>query len=439
LNQHIFNFLLFYSCMEVEKNFGNLVQVERGKEIYEGILLPSPENGIFLLKLENGYNVGFNKKEVLKMKVLKKIFEKDNDFEIKNSRDKPNVAMVILGGTISARLNPGKGGVDFIENPKDLFKYYPELFERVNISQVEVPFMKGSENMDYKDWQKIAKVVGELVNDSNISGVIVTQGTDTLHYTSSALSFFLRDLGKPVVLTFSQRSIDRGSSDATLNLISSAKIATSDFSGVVVVGHANSDDDFSYGILGTKVRKMHSSRRDAFKSINSEPVFKIFPEKIEKISAYSLRDNKKKCFVDNKFEEKIALLKFYPGQDPEILDYYVKKGYKGIIIEMLGLGHVATSGARLSWIKKLKEIQKKGIIVCASAQTIYGRLDPLVYVTGRELIETGVIYLKDMLSETAFVKLGWVLGHKEWILSRDKVKEKMLQNIAHEFNNRLVE
>ncbi len=425
--------------MEIEKNFGNLVQVERGKEIYEGILLPSPENGIFLLKLENGYNIGFNKKEVLKMKLIKKIENEKKEVEVKFSKDKPNVAMVILGGTISARLNPGKGGVDFIENPKDLFKYYPELFEVVNISRVEVPFMKGSENMDYKDWQKIAKTVSELVNDSNISGVIVTQGTDTLHYTSTALSFFLRELGKPVVLTFSQRSIDRGSSDATLNLISSARVAVADVSGVFVVGHANSEDEFCFCINGTKVRKMHSSRRDAFKSINSEPVFKVYPERLEKMSDYKLRNNSKKCIVDNKFEEKIALIKFYPGQDPAILDYYLEKGYKGIVIEAVGLGHVATSGARLSWIKKLNEVQKKGLIICAAPQTIYGRLDPLVYVTGRELLETGIIYLEDMLSETAFVKLGWVLGHKEWTSSKEKIKEKMLFNFSNEFNKRLVE
>lgn len=425
--------------MEIEKNFGNLVQVERGKEIYEGILLPSPESGIFLLKLENGYNIGFNKKEILKMKLLKKIENEKKEVEVKFSKDKPNVAMVILGGTISARLNPGKGGVDFIENPKDLFKYYPELFEVVNISRVEVPFMKGSENMDYKDWQKIAKTVSELVNDSNISGVIVTQGTDTLHYTSTALSFFLRELGKPVVLTFSQRSIDRGSSDATLNLISSARVVVADVSGVFVVGHANSEDEFCFCINGTKVRKMHSSRRDAFKPINSEPVFKVYPERLEKVSDYKLRNNSKKCIFDNKFEEKVALVKFYPGQDPAILDYYLEKGYKGIVIEAVGLGHVATSGARLSWVKKLNEVQKKGLIICAAPQTIYGRLDPLVYVTGRELLETGIIYLEDMLSETAFVKLGWVLGHKEWSVSREVVKEKMLFNFSNEFNKRLVE
>jgi glutamyl-tRNA(Gln) amidotransferase subunit D len=245
-------------------------------------------------------------------------------------------------------------------------------------------------------------------------------------------------LGKPVVLTYSQRSIDRGSSDAQLNLLCSAQVAVSDVSGVLIVGHANSNDDFCYGLAGTKVRKLHSSRRDAFKPVNKKPFLKVYEDKIEFISEYKRRDEKLKCFYDGKFEEKIALLKFYPGQNPDILDYYLKEGYKGIVIEALGLGQIATSGARLSWIKKLKEVQKKGLVVCMAAQTIYGRLNPLVYVTGRELLATGVIYLEDMLSETAFVKLGWVLGHKNWSGSLDEIKEKMLENLSWELNDRLL-
>jgi len=421
--------------MKFKGEFGDYILVHKGKEIFEGTLLLSPEKGILFLKLDNGYNIGFNKKEILKVEVLKKSKSEKKYFRVPFSDEKQNIAMVILGGTIAARLNPGKGGVDFVEKPDDLFNYYPEIFGKVNIMKVEVPFMKASENMDYKDWQKIAKVVCKLINQKNISGVIVTHGTDTIHYTSSALSFFLRNLGKPVVLTYSQRSIDRGSSDARLNLLCSAQVAVSNFSGVVVVGHSNTNDDFCYGIAGTKVRKMHSSKRDAFKSINREPLFKIYEDRIERISNYFLRNESKKCFVDSKFEEKIAILKFYPGQSPDILDYYLENKYKGLILEMTGLGHVATTGARISWIKKLKEVKKKGLIICGVAQTIYGRLNPQVYVTGRELLETGIIYLEDMLSETAFVKLGWVLGHKEWTEDKEKIKEKMLENIAGELNN----
>ncbi|HUW43575.1 MAG TPA: Glu-tRNA(Gln) amidotransferase subunit GatD, partial [Bacillota bacterium] len=296
------------------------------------------------------------------------------------------------------------------------------------------PFMKASEDMDFKDWQKIARVTEKLLNDKEIKGVIITHGTDFLHYASSALSFFLKNLNKPVVLTYSQRSIDRASSDANLNLKCAALTAISDIAEVMVVGHATMNDDYCYAMPGTKVRKLHSSRRDAFKVVNGKPFAKVYPDRIEILSEYNLRDNKRKVKTDTKFEDKVGLLKIYPGQNPDILNYYLKKKYKGLIIEMVGLGHVPTKKAKKSWIKKLKEIQQKGLIVCAAPQTIYGRLDPLVYSNGREILETGVIYLGEMLAETALVKLGWVLGHKEW-----GVKEKMLENISGEIGDRLEE
>lgn len=412
---------------------GDYVEIHLEKVIYEGVLLESSETGIVLLKLDSGYNIGFKKKDILEIKVKRKFKEVNEEKVIKKDSNKPNIVMIITGGTIAARYDSKTGGVNWLDDPENLFKFYPELFDVVNISKVEIPFMKGSENMDFKDWKKIAKVAEKHLNDPNVKGIIITHGTDTLHYTSAALSFFLRDLNKPVVLTYSQRSIDRASSDANLNLKCSALAAISDMAEVMIVGHANEDDDYCYALRGSKVRKMHSSRRDAFKSINDKPLAKIYSDRIEVLSKYKKR-NKNKVILDSSFEEKVALVKFYPGQDPNILDYYVKNKYKGIILEMVGLGHVATSEARLSWTKKLKEVITKGLVVCGTAQTISGRLDPFVYSTGRELLKTGIIYLEDMLSETAFVKLGWVLGHDKW-----NVEKRMLENFSGEFNNRLEE
>lgn len=424
--------------MKTKAEFGDKVEVSRAKEKFEGIYLPSPDSGNFLLKLSNGYNIGFNSKDVLDIKLIEKRKEKKEHFELVEDGGKPTIGLVMIGGTISAKLNPGKGGVDWVDTPEELFKFYPEVFDKVNV-RVESPFMKGSENMDFKDWQKVAKVVSKMLNDKNISGVIVTQGTDTLHYTASALSFFLRNLNKPVVVTYSQRSIDRASSDAELNLICSANVATSNIAEVLTVGHSTSDDNFCSGLIGTKVRKLHSSRRDAFRPVNTEPMLKISREKVDFILPHTLRDETKKVELDNAFEEKVGVIKFYPGQDPDILDYYVDKGYKGIVIEFLGIGNIAVSGSRKSWTKKLKEVMNKGLVVCATAQTINGRLQPLVYVTGRELANSGIIFLEDMLTETAYVKLGWVLGHEDWASSFDLVKEKMLFNFSREFNPRIRE
>ena len=323
--------------MKTNAKPGDLVEVHLDRIIYEGVLLESPdsEKGIVLLKLGTGYNLGFNKKDILEIKKIQEVRIKEKKLELKKAPGKPNIAMIITGGTIASSYDSRTGGVHPLTTPEKLFRFYPELFEKVNIIKVEVPFMKFSEEMNPKDWQKIARVSEKLLNDSNVKGIIITHGTDFLHYTSSALSFFLGKLNKPVVLTYSQKSIDRASSDANLNLQCSALAAISDIAEVSIVGHASDEDNYCYAIPGTKARKLHTSRRDAFKTVNDEPYAKISEETIELISKYNLRNNRK-IKPDIKFEEKIALVKFYPGQKPDILDYYSKQKYKGIVIEMSG-------------------------------------------------------------------------------------------------------
>jgi glutamyl-tRNA(Gln) amidotransferase subunit D len=425
--------------MKAQASPGDYVEIHLGKVIYEGVLLEAPEaeKGIVLLKLDSGYNIGFNKKDIIEIKLIEKEEEKKEKIEVKKDSKKPNIAIILTGGTIAARLDAKKGGVTPLTSPEDFFKFYPALFEKVNVAHVEIPFMKDAGEMDPEDWQKIAKIAVKFLNDPTIKGIIVTHGTDSLHYTSAALSFFLRDVNKPVVLTYSQRSSDRASSDANLNLQCAALAAISDIAEVMLVGHASSNDDFCYAMPATKVRKLHSSKRDAFKIVNGKPFAKIFRDRIEIISDYNRRD-KGKVKLDNKFE-KVALIKYHPGLDPGILDYYIKNKYKGIVIEVLGLGQMAGKASRNNWLKKIEEAQRKGIIFCAAAQTIFGRLDPLVYSTARDFLNVGVIYLEDMLSETAFVKLGWILGHKDWAKSREIIKAKMLENFSHEFSERLEE
>lgn len=415
---------------------GDLIEVHFAKLVYEGVLLESPDSdkGILLLKLNNGYNIGFNKKEIIDLKVLKKFTEKHQESEIRKDPSKPNIAMIITGGTISSKYDSKTGGVHPLDSPESLFKFYPELFEKVNILKVEIPFMKFSEEMDFKDWQKLAKICEKLLNDSNIRGVVITHGTDFLHYTSAALSFMLGKLNKPVVLTYSQRSIDRASSDANLNLICSSIIAgISDIAEVVLVGHANSEDNFCNVMPGTKVRKLHTSRRDAFKVVNGKGIARVyFDGRLDILDSFNKRGNIKKVKCVKNFEEKVALVKFYPGQSADVLDFYHEKKYKGIVLELSGIGNASNE-----WIKKIKELSGKGMIFCGTSQCINGRVDGLVYSSGRKLIEAGVIYLGDMLSETALVKLGWILGNEEWMNSKNLIKEKMLQNIAGEFNSRL--
>jgi len=416
---------------------GDKVEIKINNKIEKGILLDSHDRGVLLLKLNSGYNIGLKKEDVSDVMVIeRKKEDKIEDRGMKRDSKKPIIDFYLTGGTISSKLDPETGGVKWLIDAKELFGMYPEIFDVADI-RVHHPFMKSSENMDSKDWIRLAKLIGKSLKDNNVKGVIISHGTDFLHYTGSALSFMLGKLNKPVVLTYSQRSSDRGSSDSRLNLICSARMALSDVAEVMLVGHATINDDYCYALQANKTRKMHSSRRDTFRPINCKPIAKVWQDgKIEMLRNEVVKRNIKcPIKVDAVFDDRIALIKFYPGQSPDILDYYRKKGYRGLIIEMSGLGHVISEGKN-NWVPKLKEIIKKGMFIYAAPQTLYGRLDPLVYSPGRKLKEIGVNFLEDILPETALIKLGWVLGHPSW---RGSVATalKMKENIIGEFNPRL--
>ncbi|MFH1977833.1 MAG: Glu-tRNA(Gln) amidotransferase subunit GatD [Candidatus Aenigmatarchaeota archaeon] len=425
------------------------ILVKTGGKEYEGLLMPKTEVGdptCVVLKLNTGYNFGIECKGNFdishsKHKTPKNIKE-ERAFElgkinkdlvrIKYDASKPAVSLIATGGTVASRVDYKTGGVTGMMDPKEFLHNVPELSKIANLKRVVCPFTKMSEDMDYLDWQEIATVVAKELN-SSAEGVIVIHGTDTLQYTSAALSFFLRGLTKPVVLMGSQRSSDRGSSDAGMNLICSAHIAKSELSGVGICMHGHMSDDYCMFMRGTKVKKMHTSRRDAFRPINDLPIAKVWSDgKILKIGD-SIPRRKGKVEVDSKFEPKVAIVKAYPGADPKVLDFYADKGYKGIVIEGTAFGHVPTF-ARKPWIETVKKLTKKGIAVVVTSQSIYGRVNANVYTNLRILFhETGAIPADDMLTETAYVKLGWVLGHTK---VPGKVREMMLTNYAGEITKR---
>ncbi|MCX8159154.1 MAG: Glu-tRNA(Gln) amidotransferase subunit GatD [Candidatus Pacearchaeota archaeon] len=415
--------------VELNFNKGDYVRLRLALEEIDGQVLESPESDIVLLKLKSGYNIGIKKENILGARVLRKYNEEKAKFLKREERKElPSIGLIITGGTIASKASQATGGVKPITDVDEFLNYYPELLKIVNIKKLEIPFMVFSENMTSEHWIKIAECAEKMLNDDNIKGIIITHGTDTLGYSAAALSFFLRNLNKPVVLTYAQRSIDRASSDASLNLQCAARMAISDCAEVVLVGHANVNDNFCYAIRGTRARKLHSSRRDAFKSVNEKPIAKVWKDKIEFISQYKRSDENRKVELDLAYSDKVALLKFYPGQDSSILDYYALK-YKGLVIEGFGLGQINES-----WIPKLKKHIKNGLVICMTSQTIFGEVNPYVYSSAREIERAGVIYLGNMLAETAFVKLGWVLGHYGWKM---RVREKMLENFAGEISERI--
>ncbi|MFZ5955230.1 MAG: Glu-tRNA(Gln) amidotransferase subunit GatD [Nanoarchaeota archaeon] len=420
-----------------EKNLnpGDRVKLITKQKEFEGWVLESYDPKIVLIKLNSGYNIGIKESDIIDVKILELNKTKERKVELSKKSGLPNIALIITGGTISSRLDPKTGGV-ISTDEEEILNISPEISKICNIARIEKPFMKWSENMAFKDWKILADACEKLLNDKNISGVVITHGTDFLHYTSAALSFFLRNLNKPVALTYSQRSIDRGSTDASLNLLCAVKYAISDIAEVAIVGHKDLNDAYCLAMPGTKVRKMHSSRRDAFKIINDSSIAEISKTEFKILKGFNAR-NKENVLSDSVYNDKVALVKIYPGQNPDILDFYIKENYRGIILEITGIGQVPGKDASAyNWLPKIKKIIQTGITICAVPQTLYGRLNPKVYENGRELEKTGIIFLEDMLPESAFVKLAWILGHKEWN-NQKIIKDKMLENFANEINFRV--
>jgi glutamyl-tRNA(Gln) amidotransferase subunit D len=391
---------------------GDLVEIRttQGKS-YTGLLLERPallEPGITVLKLSTGYNIGIKTQTILSMNCLKPYSKPVvTAVEVAHNSALPTVALISFGGTISSKIDYKTGGVIAGYGANDFYQMIPQLKSVANIRTIQVMNIM-SEDMNHTHWQQIAQSVYPLLQDSSISGVVVTQGTDTLHYSTSAVSFML-DVNKPVIFTAAQRSIDRGSSDAFLNLFCAVSAAAR-FDGAVVATclHETMDDTSCILIRGTKVRKMHTSRRDAFRPINEKPLARITNSGEIHIlnQQYTKRNNAVSCAINAVFEPKVGLVQIHPGITPDIFTYYKTAGYKGLVISATALGHVPTNT-----LTAIKDCVQSGMIVCIATQTIYGRTHPYVYSRLRELsVGCGVLFMEDCLVETAFVKLGWVLG-----------------------------
>jgi len=290
-----------------------------------------------------------------------------------------------------------------------------------------------SENLKPADWTIIAHKIKEKVASAKYQGIIVSHGTDTMHYTAAALSFALQNLPIPVVLVGAQRSSDRPSSDAALNLIGATIFAVrSELTGVFVSMHATTSDDVIACHLGTRVRKNHTSRRDAFESIDGVPVALIRGEILEMQSEQTGLKLKKRTnntnglLVRPDFDRRAVLLKYYPGFNPEFISHAVAAGYKAIILEGTGLGHVSKD-----CFPQIRNAVESGTLVFMTSQCIWVRTRMTVYETGRDLLDIGVIPLSDMMAETATVKAMWALANSKDANSTTKM---MQENIANEMS-----
>jgi len=402
-----------------------------GEEV-EGILMPRPEileKGFTIIKLNNGYNIGIEDEKIKEIKLVEEYKQKTKEKkELSNDPRLPTISILSTGGTISSKVDYRTGGTHADYDASDFVAMCPELESIANIKAKKIMSVM-SEDMASSEWLQIAKEVAKELQSTD--GVVLTMGTDTLHFLTAALSFLLKDLNKPVVVTAAQRSIDRGSTDSFMNLICAVRAAAKlDVAEVMSCMHGTNNDDYCLLIRGTKVRKMHTSRRDAFRPINDAPIAKVFFDgKIEMTNPDYKKRTEGKTGVYEKFEEKVAIVQVYPGMEGEVIDFYTNKGYKGIVISATALGHVPKK-----IYTNIENATKKGITIIIATQTLYGRVHPLVYSALRMLsIKLKCVFAEDMMPEVAYIKLGWVLGQTK---DKEKIKELMQTNIAGEITHR---
>jgi len=410
---------------------GDIIKLVRKDKTYEGILIPRFGDGsAIIIKMSSGYNIGIQATDDL---FVQKIGQGTKPTFAppplpKQNPSLPHVVIMSTGGTIASRVDYRTGAVRSAMSANDLYGVVPEL---ADISQVdtEIVFSIYSENLRQQDWSELATKVAQQIQKGT-DGIVIAHGTDTMAYTSAALSFALQNLPIPVILVGAQRSSDRPSSDAATNLIGAVKAAgEAPFAGVGLAMHDTISDTAIAVHRGTKVRKCHTSRRDTFHSINDSPIAKIQNLQINMTTTnYTKRDPNRQLVLKPNFSDKVALIKFYPGLNPEIIDFYVERGMRGILLEGSGLGHVSKF-----CFESLKRATAQGIVVAMASQCIWGRVNMNIYDTGRDLLDIGIVPLEDMFPETGLVKLMWALGQTE---DPQQATTLLKTNIAGEYSTR---
>ncbi len=409
------------------------VRIETPKGPFEGLILPrstTEDAEHLVIKMEIGYNMGVHADSIRK---IKKTGRREGKYAIPEKefpydKRKPNVTLLGTGGTIASRLDYKTGAVVPAFSPGELYGAVPELADVCNLTTKKL-FGVFSENMGPEQYKVLAEEIGRLIREENADGIVIGHGTDTMHHTASILSFMVQNTPIPIVLVGSQRSSDRPSSDAARNLINAAFTAAhSDIAEVMVCMFGPTSDDYGLLHMGTRVRKMHSSYRSTFRTLSETPLAMVWPNRIAPIREYRRRRRDRDVLINTAYDDRVTIMYYYPGMKPDLVDAYVEKGYKGIVIAGTGLGHV---NAALN--PALKRAIDAGVAVVMTVQTLWGYVHMNVYDTGRYLLDLGIIPCENMLPEAACMKLCWTLGQTKEL---DRVKEIMLAPIAHEITER---
>ena len=431
-----------------------VVVITHTGDTFKGTLMPryaSMDKKHVVLKLKSGYNLGISSSRV------KSISKSGHDLGLatnlvndakprlqiwkENVQPVHKIALIGTGGTIASKVDYRTGGVSAALSASEIYDAVPELRKHASI-EADFMFNEYSENLEPHHWTLIANRIAEKVRSGGFRGIVVSHGTDTMHYTAAALSFALHNLPIPVVLVGSQRSSDRPSSDAALNLLGATIFSIeSPYTGVFIAMHGSTSDDFISCHLGTRVRKNHTSRRDAFESIDRLPIATVKNSVLKIQSQFVKMEIPKRSYnddaviseglennfeVESKFDPRVTLIKYYPGLDPNLIAYEVKTGSRAIVLEGTGLGHVGRK-----FFPEISKAIKSGVLIFMTSQCIWGRTNMKVYDTGRDLIELGVVPLEDMTPETAVVKAMWVMANSH---DNAEAVRMMGKNIANEIS-----
>ena len=408
-----------------------IIKTKRGE--FTGTVLPRAENDDdqhIVLKIPTGYNIGVDIKTIVSMKETgyKKAHYQIPEKEFPYTPGLPKVKLFGTGGTIASRLDYRTGAVIPAFSPGELYGAVPELADICNL-ETEKVFAVFSENMGPKQYIALAKAIGKEI-EKGTQGIVIGHGTDTLQHTAAALTFMVQDSPVPIVLVGSQRSSDRPSSDAALNLMHAMYAAGhSDIAEVMVCMFGPTSDEYGFLHRGTRVRKMHSSYRSTFRTIGDTPLARVTRDSIIPIHRdYKKRRTDKKVRIYPYFSDKVTMVYYYPGMSPDVIDSVVERGYEGIILVGTGLGHV-----NRELYPAIKRANEKGVHMYMTVQTIWGYTHMFVYDTGRDLMALGIVPAWNMLPETAWIKLSWVLGQTK---DPEKVKEMMQTVVNDEMTER---
>jgi L-asparaginase type I len=309
----------------------------------------------------------------------------------------PKIIALTTGGTIGHRSR--QDGVAILNfDPK-------QLMSDIGLSDIDIEFKeilrKGSMSIVPGDWQLIAAAVAEAVARQP-RGVVILHGTDTMHYTASALAFMLRNLNVPVVITGSMIPGGDSGSDALANLRDAVVVAAeADFAEVCVVFSADMERTKGVIIRGCRARKMHSHAIDAFASINAPPIGTIAGRTIVRSSLEVRPRTASALTLATDLDTNVVLAKATPNLAPEALDRFLR-GASGVVLEGTGVGHIRAELQRV-----IAGFNRPAVI---TTQTVYGGERLGSYEVDRDVLAIpNIIQAGDMSSETALVKLMWAL------------------------------